>query len=258
MQTHVLFEQQNDIGYLTLACDEPGKPNTLDYQALDELEHGIKAIRSEESLRAVIVRSNSEKYFLVGANINALMTLNAQTIVPWVERGHAVFNQLAELPLPVIVLVEGFCLGGGLELALACDLVVASSNAKLGQPEANLGLVAGWGGCWRLPRRVGAARAKEMFFTAKILSAEEAYRIGLVDFVGDGEALQSHMESLVQSIRPLSRLALAQMKSLVDQSYDITPEESCQKEADASRLCMSSADTTGRIAGYLESRRKRQ
>ena len=257
MQTHVRFERDGDIGYLVLACDEPGKPPTLDFQTLDELEQRIGEVRSTDDLCAVIVKSDSEKYFVVGANINALMTLNTETIVPWVQRGHVVLNQLAALPLPVIARVEGFCLGGGLELAMACDLIVASRNAKLGQPEANLGLVAGWGGCHRLPRRVGAARAKEMFFTARILSAEEAYSIGLVDFAGDSETLQSHMATLLQGIRSLSRMALAQMKSLVDQSFDITVEEDCQKEAEASRLCMLTDDTKARVTDYLENRKKR-
>jgi enoyl-CoA hydratase len=257
MKTHVSLDRKEDVAYLTLACDEPGKPPTLDYQTLDELEHSISEIRAAGDLRAVIVKSASEKYFLVGANINALMTLDADSIVPWIKRGHAVFNQLAALPLPVIALVEGFCLGGGLELAMACDLIVASRNARLGQPEANLGLVAGWGGCFRLPRRIGAARAKEMFFTGKVLSADDALAIGLVDFVGDTGEVDAHLLSLLQGIRSLSQLALAEMKRMVEQSFDITIEDDCLKEAKASRLCMSSDDTKARVATYLKSRRKR-
>jgi enoyl-CoA hydratase len=257
MKTHVRLEWQEDMAYLILSCDEPGKPPTLDYATLDELEQRISEIRVAAGVRAVIVKSDAEKYFVVGANINALTTLNSETIVPWIQRGHAVFNQLAALPLPVIARVEGFCLGGGLELAMACDLIVASRNAKLGQPEANLGLVAGWGGCYRLPRRVGVSRAKEMFFTARILSAEQAYAIALVDFVGDTGDVDAHLISLMQGMRAMSPLALAEMKRLVDQSFDTTLKEACRVEAEASRLCMSSEDTKARVASYLENRRKR-
>ena len=126
MQTHILLETINDVATLTLTPDEPGKPPTLDYAALDELEAHVATVRASAGLRAVILRSTSEKYFCVGANINVLKTLDAETIVPWVERGHAIFNALAALPLPVIARVEGFCLGGGLELAMACDLIIAS------------------------------------------------------------------------------------------------------------------------------------
>ena len=158
------------------ARQELGKPPTLDYVALDELAARIATIRTAaEGLRAVILRSASEKYFCVGANINALRTLDAETIVPWVEHGHAVFNDLAGLPLPVIARVDGFCLGGGLELAMACDLIVAWRRRPLRPAKAVLGVIAGWGGTWRLPRQgVGLPRAKEMFFTGKVIAADKA------------------------------------------------------------------------------------
>lgn len=177
MQTHVSLEVKEDIGMLTLACEVAGKPATLDHRALDELADRLEEIRSRgdglrgDGLRAVVVQSDSEKYFVVGANVNALATLDVETIVPWIEKGHAVFDELEALPLPVVARLEGYALGGGLELALACDLIVASDRARLGQPEANLGFVAGWGGCYRLPRRVGLCRAKELFFTGQIIGS---------------------------------------------------------------------------------------
>jgi enoyl-CoA hydratase len=256
MQTHVTYQSQDDIGYLTFACDEPGKPNTLDLQVLDELVVCLDEIRAAlKDLRAVIVRSDSSRYFVVGANINALQTLTPQSIVPWVQRGHAVFNALAALPLPVIARVEGYALGGGLELAMACDLIVASREARLGQPEANLGLVSGWGGSYRLPRRVGLSRAKELFFTGKIIDAEAAYAMGLVDFVGDGAAVEQHIAGLLDGIRTCGRLAVSHMKALIDASPSSTIGENCQAEAVASSLCLASDDTQTRVTNYLQSRK---
>ncbi len=255
MQTHVTYEQQHDIGQLVFACEVPGKPTTLDLQMLDELDTCLAGIESAaDTLRALIVQSAFPKYFLVGANINALQALDAKTIVPWVQRGHAVFNRLARLPLPVIAKVEGYALGGGLELAMACDLIAATESAKLGQPEANLGVVAGWGGSYRLPRRVGMAKAKELFFTGRIVDATTAHSIGLVDFVGDVDA---YLDALLADIRTCGRVAVSYMKRLIDNSPHITIEQNCLDEALASSQCMADADTQARVANYLESRKSR-
>jgi enoyl-CoA hydratase len=257
MQTHVVLEVREEVAYLTLTPDTPGKPPTLDYPALDELADRIAEIEAAIGLRAAILRSAAEKYFCVGANINALMTLDAETITPWVERGHAVFNALAALPLPVIAQVEGFCLGGGLELALACDLLIASPAARFGQPEAALGVIPGWGGTWRLPRRVGPARAKELFFTGRTVAADEALRIGLADFVGEPEALAAYLAEFMAGLRRCSPLSVAQIKEIVD-GYDVAALEAMLRaEAEASRACMASADTQARVADYLESRKRR-
>lgn len=257
MQTHILLEIHADIAHLTLTPDEPGKPPTLDYAALDELAAHIATIRAAEGLRAVIVRSASEKYFCVGANINALKTLDAKTIVPWVERGHAVFNDLAALPLPVIARVEGFCLGGGLELAMACDLIAASKTARFGQPEAVLGVIAGWGGTWRLPQRVGIARAKELFFTGRVIAADEAAHIGLTNFAGETAEVEAYLTDFLAGLSKCSPLAVARMKAIVDRSTALTPDDARRAEADASAACMTSADTRMRVTEYLESRRRR-
>jgi enoyl-CoA hydratase len=257
MQTHILLKLDGDLATLTLTPDEPGKPPTLDYTALDELAGHVAAIRAAEGLRAVILRSASEKYFCVGANINALKTLDAETIVPWVERGHAVFSDLAALPLPVIARVEGFCLGGGLELAMACDLIVASNTARFGQPEAALGVIAGWGGTWRLPRRVGIAKAKEMFFTGKVIAADEAATIGLASFAGEPAEVEAYLAAFLTDLRRCSPLAVGKMKAIVDRSDMLTLDEACRAEAEASHECMASADTQARVSEYLENRRRK-
>ncbi|MCB0109188.1 MAG: enoyl-CoA hydratase/isomerase family protein [Caldilineaceae bacterium] len=253
MQTNIHYRRQKDTVTLTFSAEQEGKPPTLDLDVLSRLEDILERIQEDmDDLRAVVIRSNSEKYFIVGANIDALADLDAQSIVPWVQRGHAVFNQVAEFPLPVIAWVEGYALGGGLELALACDLILATDNARLGQPEAKLGLVSGWGGSHRLPRRVGLAKAKEMFFTGHILDARAAYDFGLVDYVGIREAVQKYLDNVLDGIRECSPFAVAQMKLLLDDSLDTTIDENSLAEASASYRCMEDATTQARIAAFLK------
>ncbi len=255
MQTHVTFTRREEIGWLTFVCDEAQKPPTLDHQVLDELAAHLATIAAEhDRLRAVILRSDAQKYFVVGANLAALATLDATTIVPWVQKGHQVFNRLAELPLPVIAWVDGYALGGGLEMILACDMIVAGYQAKFGQPEASLGLVPGWGGSRRLPRRVGPSKAKELFFTGKVLDADTALAIGLVDFVGDERTIGEFVDSLLADIRRCSPLAIAQTKQLIDRGSAMSEVASSEAEAVASSLCLADPDTQQRVAHQLQRR----
>lgn len=252
MQTHLTYRRYKDVVHLTFAADDEGQPPSLDLDVLDRLADLLDRIEDEqEHVRAVLIRSNSEKVFLQGINRAALAELDPQHIVGWAQRGHEVFNQLAEFPLPVIAWVEGFALGSGLELALACDLILATDNAKLGQPEARLGLISTWGGSYRLPRRVGLAKAKEMFFTGTILDARSAYDFGLVDYVGIREAVQKHLDAILDGIRQCSPLAVAQMKLLLDDSLDTTVDETALAEASAAYRCLQHAETKERIAAYL-------
>lgn len=255
MQTHVHFKRQKDLVTLTFASEVTGKPPTLDLDVLERLADVLERIEEEhEELRAVVVRSNTEKFFVVGPNIAALRASDAASIVTWVRRGHEVFNTLSELPVPVIAWVEGDVLGGGLELALACDLILATDSAKLGLPDAKLGLVSGWGGSHRLPRRVGLSKAKEMFFTGAILDARSAYDFGLIDYVGIREAVQKYLEQILEGIRSCSPLAVGQMKLLLDDSLDTTIDENALAEASASMRCLNHVDTQQRIANFLASR----
>ncbi len=258
MQTTVRLEQEGDTGILIFECDEVGKPTTLDQQVLASLDAHLDTLTQcpRGELRAVIVRSALPKYFLVGANVNVLKTLDAETIVPWVRHGHRVLNRLAALPVPVIAVIEGYALGGGLEVALACDLILATHEAKLGQPEARLGMVSGWGGSYRLPRRIGMSRAKELFFTGKIVDAATAQAMGLVDVVGDRGELGNYVDAFMEGVRACSDLAVAQMKRLLDSSPDDTLDGSCEAEVRASQVCLGDAATQTRVADYLRSRKR--
>lgn len=256
MPTTISLTYQDDIGYLTFVPETSGKPPTLDRQVLDDLGAILRHLGTAvDRLRAVVVRSAAERYFIVGANLRAMECLDATTITPWVLEGHAVVNELAALPLPVIAFIEGYALGGGLELALACDLMLSTPAAQFGQPEAALGLVPGWGGSYRLPRRVGVARAKELYFTGKRINAETAYAWGLVDFVAPKEELEVYLAELLTGIRGCSAVAVAQVKGLLNGSLEITLAECGHQEAEASRHCFADPDTQRRVAAFLAGRK---
>ena len=257
MHTHIHLDREGDIAQIVLSCDD-NKPTTLDHIVLDELEAALgQILETKDTLRVVILRSANPRYFCVGANVNALQTLDPGSIVPWVEHGHRVLNLLQDLPLPTIARVEGYALGGGLELAMACDLILTGSDAQLGQPEANLGLVPGWGGSSRLSQRIGAARAKEMFFTGKIIDAATANSWRLVDFVGSQAALKAYQSRLLDGIRQCSAMAVAEVKALINAAESATIEENGRMEALASSRCLSHPDTQQRVSTYLASRKKR-
>ena len=178
MSTHLSTAYANTVCTVTLHPPE-GKPPTLDLAVMDAFDHVLTEIDGRASaLSAVVLQSASPKFFCAGANIHGLESMNRDTVGPWVERGHRLMNRIEALPVPMVARVEGYALGGGLELAMACDLIFASTHAKFGQTETKLGFVTGWGGSYRLVQRVGLARAKELAFTGRIFDAEEAVRVG--------------------------------------------------------------------------------
>src|SRR2546429_5490722 len=173
----------------TLTLDRPKALNALDAATLRELARAIRELRRDESVRAVVVTGAGEKAFSAGADIRAMAAMSAAEGHAYSRLGHEVLGRLEALPVPVVAAVNGIALGGGLELALACDLIVASEKARLGQPEINLGLIPGFGGTQRLVRRIGQTRARELIYLGHMVAAEEALRLGLVNRVVPHERL---------------------------------------------------------------------
>jgi enoyl-CoA hydratase len=164
----------------TLTINRPAALNALNSTVLVELDQAVTALSADPSIRAVVLTGAGAKSFVAGADIVEMSGYGPQAARRFASLGHRVLGALEALPIPVIAAVNGFCLGGGCELALACDLIYASDTARFGQPEVNLGLMPGFGGTQRLARRVGAARAAELIYTARQVKADEALRIGLV------------------------------------------------------------------------------
>jgi enoyl-CoA hydratase len=255
MTTEIALTFTREVCYLTLTPPS-GKPPTLDYQVIQRFEQALDEIVARAPLlAAVVVQSASAKFFCAGANLQVMQGIDRDTIAPWVRRGHDLMNRLETLPMPVIARVEGYAMGGGLELAMACDLIVASTPARFAQSETKLGLVTGWGGCLRLQRRVGLARAKELCFTGRILDPAEAVQLGLAEWQGEPAALERYLQELLAAIAANGRVAIRETKHILSRSLDATLEENREIEIEASRRCLIEGDGYARLHTFLNARK---
>ncbi len=255
MKTVISLEISGQTGRILLSVDPPGKPPTLDYESLEMLENAIeKAAAAVPDIRVLYIESSEPKYFLVGANLKALQEIDHESIRPWVKRGHAVFNRLQSLEIPVVAMVRGIAAGGGLELALACDFIYAETSARFAMPEAGLGLIPGWGGTFRVPLRTGAPFAKELLFTGRTISAETAFAAGLINFYGTEEDLSEHIQQFNTSVSANSHISIAMIKQCINTASALKETEMCFAEAAASSAAMASGDTQKRLAEFFASR----
>jgi len=253
MKTNVKLDRTDKIGYISFFSEKIDKPPTLDIDVLDKFDKLISNINSNiEQYRMVVVQSDTSKYFVIGANLNALKKLDKYSIIQWVKKGHKVFNNLSALPIPTVAKINGYALGGGLELALACDMIIATKNSYFGQPETGLGFVPGWGGSIRLQRRIGISRAKEMFFTAEIIDADTAYKMRLCDFVGNYEDVDNYLTNLIRKISNNSSLAVSMVKKLIENGQSNNSiYTDYYNEALASSICIDSEDTKKRLKDFF-------
>lgn len=256
MATHIRFSEEENGAYITFYEEEERKPCTLDWEVLAELEECIAAIEKQEpAYTAVVLQSASPKSFIVGANIAVLKTLNAGNISDWVLNGHRIFNRLQNLTIPVIAKVAKFALGGGLELAMSADMIVAGEAAQFGQPEASLGVMPGWGGSYRLPMLIGPNRAKEIFMTGRRLTAAEAYDWGLVNRVCKEEELDVCIGEMIRQISANDSQVLKLVKNIIRDAWQDGVLHNGFEEATTSGICMGSTSTIGRLNDFFSKRK---
>ncbi len=249
---NLLYEKRNGIGYV--AVNRPEKLNALNRKTMDELHDCFQEIERDDEVRAVILTGAGEKAFVGGADINELAV---QTPVEGKElsrRGQKILDLIEQLGKPVIAAVNGYALGGGCELALACTIRIASENARLGQPEVKLGLIPGYAGTQRLPRLVGRGRALEMVLSGEPVSAAEAYRIGLVNQVVPAQDLIATAEKLAQKILANAPLAVKFALEAVNHGLEMTQAEGQFLEANLFGLCCTTADMKEGTRAFLEKR----
>jgi enoyl-CoA hydratase len=240
---------QDDSGAAVLTLNRPKKLNALNNRVLDELSEAVGAIKTNDNIQGIIITGAGEKAFVAGADIKELLELDEQSGRKASQKGQQIFQSIEDLRKPVIAAVEGYALGGGAELAMACHMRIASPNSMFGLPEAGLGLIPGYGGTQRLPAIVGRARALQMILSGKPVDAEEAYRIGLVNEIGDDplQAAQKLMDKILSNA-PLS------IRSAIEAVYHSGKEEGFQFEADTfGRLC-ASEDADEGLGAFLEKR----
>ena len=241
-------------GIVTLTIERPQKLNALDGDTLRELGAALEGIADDPEARVVLISGSGEKAFSAGADIAAMAAMPGDEGHAYARLGHAVMAAIEALPVPVVGVLNGAALGGGLELALACDLLIASSRARLGQPEINLGLIPGFGGTIRLVKRVGLSRARELIYLGQTILAEDALRMGLVTRVVQPEALPAEAQGLAEELARKPPLALRQAKRATAVAADADTATGCRYEIEAFAVTFASQDRVEGLRAFLEKR----
>ena len=252
---NIIYDIQDNIALITF--NRPKALNALNGALIDELSDALDHIAGNEDIKVLILTGAGDKSFVAGADITELATFNSLQAKLFSERGHTAIFKIQELPIPVIAAVNGFALGGGSEIALACDFIYAAENAKFGLPEITLGIIPGFGGTQRLPRLIGQNAAKELIFTGKMISAEEARTAGLVNRVCPADTLMEQVRKTAQSIASRGRVSLRAAKQAVNRGMNVDIVTGCQIEVEAFALCMSSPDAKEGTTAFLEKRKAR-
>jgi enoyl-CoA hydratase len=250
---NILYEVRGGVGILTV--NRPKVLNALNPETLSEIGHVADAARREGSVRVMVITGAGEKAFVAGADISRFPDLNPLQARRFAQLGQDVFASLENLPIPVIACVNGFALGGGCELALACDFIYASEKAQFGQPEINLGIIPGFGGTQRLTRLVGRARAKELCMTGEQIGAQEAWQMGMVARVLDPETLWDQTMETATALAEKGAVALRAVKQTVDRGSEADLRTGCTLELDAFSTCFASRDATEGARAFLEKRK---
>jgi enoyl-CoA hydratase len=234
---NIIFEVKDGVAIITF--NRPDVLNALNDKLLKELSHALDEIAENEDIRALILTGAGEKSFVAGADIKEIATFDALDAKSFAQTGQATINKFENLPIPVIAAVNGFALGGGCEIALACDFIYASENAMFGLPEVNLGLIPGMGGTQRLPRLIGKNMAKEMIFTGKMISAAEAEKIGIVNRVCSQKSLMEKTVKVAGTIASKGKVSLRAAKQAIDIGANVDLHSGCNIEIDAFALCFT-------------------
>lgn len=244
-------------GQATVVIARPEKLNALNDATIGELRDAFRELAGDDDVRGILVTGEGEKAFVAGADIAELAQMNALTGIETSRRGQDVFRFIERLPKPVIAAVNGYALGGGLELALACHLRIAADNARFGLPEVTLGIIPGYGGTVRLPRLVGRGRALQMILTGAMIDANAALNIGLVNQVVPREELTDTTRTLLGRILKNGPVAVAKALEAVDRSYDHTMEDALALEANLFGILAATEDMKEGMAAFLEKREAR-
>ena len=247
----VMYEARGRVAIVTI--NRPEKRNALDGQVRCAFLGAMDRARRDENVRSVIVTGAGDKAFVAGADIAEFE--GRSPVDQWrVMKSPSIFDAVERLPKPVIAAVNGYCLGGGMELALACDVRIASSSAKFGQPEVNLGIIPGGGGTQRLPRIVGLGAALRLILSGEIIAADEALRLRLVEEVAEPAKLLDRATELAELMASKSPVALAAAKEATRAALSLPLDDGLKLETALFQLCFSSADKAEGVRAFLEKR----
>ena len=250
----VAFEQRGPIGVLTM--NRPEALNALNEQVLRDLNAALDAVEANDEVLVVIL-TGAGRSFVAGADIGQMKDLTPVQAKKFGSYGNQVFLKLENFPKPVIAAVNGFALGGGCELSMACDIRLASEKAKFGQPEVGLGITPGFSGTQRLPRRVGIAKAKELIFSGKVIGAAEAEKIGLVNAVYAPEELIPGAIAMAKSFTANAPIAVKYSKACIDRGMQMDIDDGIALENELFAMCFATADQKEGMSAFVEKRKEK-
>lgn len=252
MAENIILDRTDRIARITI--NRPDKLNALNIRTRQEMAEALDELRADDAIRVVVITGAGEKAFVAGADINEFA---GRTAVQQraVMKAKSIFTAAEEFPKPLIAMINGFCLGGGCELALACDIRLAGEKARFGQPEINLGIIPGGGGTQRLTRLIGEGRAMQMILSGEMIDAQTALRFGLVNEVHPVDQLEARTMELATRIAEKSPVALAMAKTAVKNAARMTLREGLDSEIDLFALCFSTEDKEEGVRAFIEKRK---
>ena len=249
---NVLIEKNGEIGIVTV--NRPQQMNSMNSLTRSELAEAFKLLENDKNIAVILLTASKGKAFIAGADIKEFLNQTIETEKK-LEEDWIVTNIISNLKKPVIAVIDGFCLGGGLELAMSCDLRIASDRSKLGQPEINIGIIPGAGGTQRLTRLIGEGRAMEMILTGRMITAEEAFRYGIINFVYDSDDLMDGAMKIANTIGEKSKYAVERAKKSVKAVSEMKLEDGLKLEREMFIECLNSEDGEEGITAFIEKRK---
>ena len=250
---NILLSADGEIGTLTI--NRPKALNALNMETLQEIQMGIQEVRNHSEVRVLIITGAGEKAFIAGADISEMRGMNSIEALNFSKLGHLTLKMIEDLDRPVLAAVNGFALGGGTELALACDFIYASENAKFGLPEVTLGIFPGFGGTQRLPRLIGKGKAKELIMTGKMISSQEAFALGIANRVFPQSSLMDETKKVASQIAGNGAVAVRLAKMVVNAGFNMELTEACSLESYAFSLGFTTEDQKEGMTAFLEKRK---
>jgi enoyl-CoA hydratase len=250
---NIIFETEGNVAIIRF--NRPKALNAINMDVVRDMQKALDEVEADPAIRVLILTGAGDKAFVAGADISMMINLTPLQLREFSVALHEVGFRMEELPMPVIACVNGFALGGGTEISMACDFIYASENAKFGQPEINLGIIPGAGGTQRLPRLVGKGMAKELCMTGAIISAQEAKEIGLVNKVFPADKLWEETLKTAKVLASKGRFSIMAAKRCIDRGFDLNLRAACGLETDQFALCMASPDGREGMSAFLEKRK---
>lgn len=252
---NLLVEIENGIAVIYI--NRPASLNALNPETIDELGGCLAAIEADDAVKVIILTGSGSKSFVAGADIVHMVNISGAEGRAFSLQAIEVFGRLENMPKPTIAAVNGFALGGGCEISMACDITIASDNARFGQPEVGLGILPGFGGTQRLPRLIGKKRAKELIFTGDLISAEEAYQLGIVNHVVPQAELLDYCKAMAGRIMKNAPLAVGMAKQVINTGMDVDLNSGLMLEASTNGVLFDTEDKKIGMTAFVEKKKEK-